>query len=187
MVLSLNASPFHREKLMERHQLISARSVSGNVPVAYINLTGGQDELVFDGASFAMDSYGALQFQAPEFKESIETIEIESQPMPHILPASLTPPLNEEARIYEALVTGIRDYVRKNGFQGAVLGLSGGIDSALTLALAADALSSRVWGYETFGDRNYLEAQISRLRSKLTHAGAPNVIETVRGFGYIIR
>ena len=140
LIISLNASPFHSGKLEERHQLIKARAIAHQIPIVYLNLVGGQDELVFDGASFAMDSQGELQFQAPEFKESIETIEIESQPMPHILPASLTPPLNEEARIYEALVTGIRDYVRKNGFQGAVLGLSGGIDSALTLALAADAL-----------------------------------------------
>jgi len=140
LIISLNASPFHSGKLEERHRLIKARAIAHQIPVVYLNLVGGQDELVFDGASFAVDCDGNLRFQAPEFRESLDTIEIESQPVPHLLQASLTPPLNEEARIYEALVTGIRDYVQKNGFHGAVLGLSGGIDSALTLALAADAL-----------------------------------------------
>ena len=140
MVLSLNASPFHREKLMERHQLISARSVSGNVPVAYINLTGGQDELVFDGGSFVMDAHGALRLQAPEFSEGIFVAELHPEANPRIDSTDVFPPLDESARIYKALVTGISDYARKNGFHGAVLGLSGGIDSALTLALAVDAL-----------------------------------------------
>ena len=140
LVISLNASPFHAGKLDERHGLIKARAIAHRIPIVYLNLVGGQDELVFDGGSFAMDRHGELRFQAPEFKESLETIEIERQPLPHLLPAPLAPRLNEDARIYEALVTGIRDYVRKNGFHGAVLGLSGGIDSALTLALAADAL-----------------------------------------------
>lgn len=140
LIISLNASPFHSGKLEERHRLIKARTIAHQIPIIYLNLVGGQDELVFDGASFAIDRDGELRFQAPEFEESLETIEIESQPVPHLLNAALTPPLDQDARIYQALVTGIRDYVRKNGFHGAVLGLSGGIDSALTLALAADAL-----------------------------------------------
>jgi len=143
LIISLNASPFHAGKLHERHQLIQARAKAHQTPIVYLNLVGGQDELVFDGASFAMDLNGELCFQAPEFKESLEIIEIETQPSIKLLRGQLTPPLSEDAQIYEALVTGIRDYVKKNGFQGAVLGLSGGIDSALTLALAVDALGSK--------------------------------------------
>jgi NAD+ synthase (glutamine-hydrolysing) len=140
LIVSLNASPFHAGKLNERHRLVKARAIAHHTPIAYVNLVGGQDELVFDGASFAVDGLGNLCFQAPEFKEAVEVLEIETQPAIHLLQGLMTAPLDEDARIYEALVTGIRDYVQKNGFQGAVLGLSGGIDSALTLALAADAL-----------------------------------------------
>jgi NAD+ synthase (glutamine-hydrolysing) len=142
LIVSLNASPFHSGKLDERHRLVQARAISHQTPIIYLNLVGGQDELVFDGASFAIDSQGTLCFQAPEFRESVEVIEMEAQPLPRLLQGLMTPPLGEEARIYQALVTGIRDYVKKNGFQGAVLGLSGGIDSALTLALAADSLGA---------------------------------------------
>lgn len=142
LIVSLNASPFHSGKLDERHQLVQAQAIAHQTPIIYLNLVGGQDELVFDGASFVVDGCGEIRFQAPEFKEAVEVIEIEAHPKPRILQGLMAPPLNEDARIYAALVTGIRDYVRKNGFKGAVLGLSGGIDSALTLALAADALGA---------------------------------------------
>lgn len=140
LIVSLNASPFHSGKLNERHALIRERAVANQTPIFYLNLVGGQDELVFDGGSFVMDRDGQLRYQAPEFRESLDVIELETAPSPKLLQNELTPPLNEDARIYEALVLGIRDYVQKNGFRGAVLGLSGGVDSALTLALAADAL-----------------------------------------------
>lgn len=140
LIVSLNASPFHTGKLLDRHQLVKTRIDAIKTPLLYVNLVGGQDELVFDGGSFAMDDKGKLLFQAPEFREHLGLIEIETKPRPALLPATIHPPLDEDARIYEALVLGIRDYAQKNGFKGAVLGLSGGIDSALTLALAADAL-----------------------------------------------
>jgi NAD+ synthase (glutamine-hydrolysing) len=140
LIVSLNASPFHTGKLLDRHQLVKARIDAIKTPLLYVNLVGGQDELVFDGGSFAMDDKGKLLFHAPEFREHLGLIEIETKPRATLLPATIHTPLDEDARIYEALVLGIRDYARKNGFKGAVLGLSGGIDSALTLALAADAL-----------------------------------------------
>ena len=143
LVLNLNASPYHANKTLERERVVWERIAVARVPVIYVNLVGGQDELVFDGASFVMDAGGRVVARAPEFKESLEAVNlvwaggrIES------IQGSLSPLLDETASIYQALVFGIRDYVRKNGFRGAVLGLSGGIDSALTLALAVDALGA---------------------------------------------
>lgn len=142
LIVSINASPFHAGKLEERHSLVAERACATQTPILYLNLVGGQDELVFDGASFAIDRHGKLCYQAPEFKEHSGFVEIEAGTEPLLYPTVLMPPLSEDARIYQALVTGIRDYVLKNGFKGAVLGLSGGVDSALTLALAVDALGS---------------------------------------------
>lgn len=143
LVLNLNASPYHANKTLERERVVWERIAVARVPVIYVNLVGGQDELVFDGASFVMDAGGRVVARAPEFKESLEAVNlvwaggrIES------IQGSLSPLLDETASIYQALAFGIRDYVRKNGFRGAVLGLSGGIDSALTLALAVDALGA---------------------------------------------
>ena len=98
---------------------------------------GGQDELIFDGASFVTDSQGNIVFRAEEFKEQISVVEFDGN---NPVKQALAPLYNETSREYQALVLGIKDYVRKNGFQGAILGLSGGIDSALVLALAVDAL-----------------------------------------------
>jgi NAD+ synthase (glutamine-hydrolysing) len=142
LIVSLNASPFHAGKLEDRYRLAQERTRETKTPLIYLNLVGGQDELVFDGASFAMDAEGVLCFQAPEFEEHWGLLEMTRGPEPKLTKALLHPTLPEEARIYEALVLGIRDYVQKNGFKGAVLGLSGGIDSALTLALASDALGA---------------------------------------------
>lgn len=142
-VLSLNASPFHNGKLAERQALIARRAQQLGVPLIYANLVGGQDELVFDGASFAVDARGEVYVQLPQFEEAVVPVSITAegglaQPEPRG-----TSPLDVTAQIYSALVLGVRDYVRKNGFRSVVLGLSGGIDSALTLAIAVDALGSK--------------------------------------------
>ncbi|MGB0360248.1 MAG: NAD+ synthase [Endozoicomonas sp.] len=139
MVVSLNASPFHMNKHALRHQVVRERCLEAQLPVLYTNLVGGQDELVFDGGSFAMNGNGELMYRAPYFEEGLHQVsfdkdanafdENEVQPVPELC-----------SRVYDALVTGVRDYVNKNGFKGIVLGLSGGIDSALTLAIATDAL-----------------------------------------------
>jgi len=107
--------------------------------LVYVNQVGGQDELIFDGASFVVDAEGEIVFRAAEFKEQISVVEFDA-----ITPvkSACAPLYNEISSEYQALVLGIKDYVRKNGFQGAILGLSGGIDSALVLALAVDALGA---------------------------------------------
>lgn len=166
VLLNINASPYHVDKAEERAALLSGQARRAGVPVAYLNLVGGQDELVFEGDSMIFDATGGLLFRAAEFEESLFVVDTplgppraprgavvtvrhdllvdrEPQPIPPT-PARIEP---EEAEIYQALVTGLRDYVRKNGFTEVVIGLSGGIDSAVSAAVAADALGPEaVWG-----------------------------------------
>jgi NAD+ synthase (glutamine-hydrolysing) len=144
VLLNLNASPFHAGKSPEREELVGKRARENGIPILYLNLVGGQDELVFDGGSFVVDAEGRLARRLPSFQEALEVVELHPTGEHHWQPVAtdLTPPPGEEAAIYQALVLGVRDYVTKNGFRGAVLGLSGGIDSALTLALAVDALGA---------------------------------------------
>ncbi len=137
ILLTLNASPFHSGKILERENIVRERVKASGIPLVYVNQIGGQDELVFDGASFVMDSDGQVVFRAQEFAEQTSVVEfVENQP----IKSHCAPLYNEVSSDYQALVLGIKDYVNKNGFQGAILGLSGGIDSALVLALAVDAL-----------------------------------------------
>jgi len=143
LVLNLNASPFHAKKTHERERVVRERVEQAGVPLVYCNLVGGQDELVFDGASFVMDAAGNVVVRAPEFDEALVLAEFDPQGETlAALPGAMAQAADEVESVYRALVLGIRDYVTKNGFQGAVLGLSGGIDSALTLALAVDALGA---------------------------------------------
>ncbi|MBU1235965.1 MAG: NAD+ synthase [Gammaproteobacteria bacterium] len=139
LLLTLNASPFHIEKLVRRHEVLRQRVSGTGMPVIYANMVGGQDELVFDGASFALDGAGRLTHQLPSFAKSVAIIEYSAGAL---LPGGVSPRLTFEAEVYEALKLGVRDYVDKNGFPGTILGLSGGIDSALTLAIAVDALGA---------------------------------------------
>ncbi len=143
VLLSLNASPFHVGKDAERAAVVTAHARAHGLTILYANLVGGQDELVFDGASFVVTPDGQIVQRAPECEEATLTLEIDSagQPRP-LAPDTARLPGSEESSIYAALVLGVRDYVRKNSFQGAVLGLSGGVDSALTLAIAVDALGA---------------------------------------------
>ncbi|HEV3182044.1 MAG TPA: NAD+ synthase [Steroidobacteraceae bacterium] len=138
----INASPYEIHKQREREQVARARIREVGLPIAYVNLVGGQDELVFDGNSFVMDAAGEVVLRAPPFEEGTWIAEFtrdgRGQVVP--LPGVVTPELADEASVYRALVLGVRDYVDKHGFPGVVMGLSGGIDSALTLAIAVDAL-----------------------------------------------
>jgi NAD+ synthase (glutamine-hydrolysing) len=138
ILLTLNASPFYAGKAQKREALICSHAKSAQLPIVYVNAVGGQDELVFDGASFVTNSDGEIVFRAKEFIEEIGVVEFEN--LKHLPPCP--PPKGGVSSIYKALVCGTRDYVRKNGFKGAILGLSGGIDSALVLALAVDALGA---------------------------------------------
>ncbi len=146
ILLTLNASPFHAGKAQKRETLISSHAKAAQLPIVYVNAVGGQDELVFDGASFVANAEGEIVFRAEEFVEQISVVEFENgQPLKHASSQTLPPTAlqkGEFSNIYKALVLGTADYVRKNGFKGAILGLSGGIDSALVLALAVDALGA---------------------------------------------
>jgi len=145
LLINLNASPYHREKSALRLQQVAKRAVENEMPILYVNLVGGQDELVFDGGSLAVDSHGDVQQQAPVFEEGLYPVcldMLDGGNTVSVREGVRAPALTEEASVYSALVLGVRDYVTKNGFKGVVLGLSGGIDSALTLAIAVDALGS---------------------------------------------
>ena len=139
VLLVLNASPYHMNKQATRHATLRKRVQETGIAAIYANLVGGQDELVFDGASFVLDAAGRLTHQLPAFAEQLAIVEIQDG---HVLPGELVPAQSSEAAVYDALVLGVRDYLGKNGFPGVLIGLSGGIDSALTLAIAVDALGA---------------------------------------------
>ncbi len=139
LLLALNASPFHMNKPATRQAVLRERIAGTGMPAIYCNLVGGQDELVFDGGSFALDAAGRLTHQLPAFAEAVTVVEFGDG---HLLPGAQAPAQSIEADVYAALKLGVRDYLGKNGFPGAIIGLSGGIDSALTLAIAVDALGA---------------------------------------------
>lgn len=144
ILLALNASPYHMQKQSTRHEIVRARVRQTNLALIYLNMVGGQDELVFDGASFVMDRSGDLVQQLPAFQEELAVVTVDINPhnKANPLPAKITENLSLEANVYQCLCLGLKDYVAKNAFKGIVLGLSGGIDSALTLAIAVDALGA---------------------------------------------
>lgn len=143
LVLSLNASPFQSAKGDLRADTLRSNVCAEGMAIVACNLVGGQDELVFDGQSLALDAQGRLAARAPSFVEDLLLVTVERGADGALaLAGSMAPALERLPEIYQALVLGIRDYIGKNGFGGVVLGLSGGIDSALTLALAVDALGA---------------------------------------------
>jgi NAD+ synthase (glutamine-hydrolysing) len=143
LVLALNASPYQQRKQSEREGAIAARARETGIPFAYLNLVGGQDELVFDGCSFAVDAGGRVVHRAPAFEESLTTVDVvQAERGFDLEPESLAPLPEREESVWRAIVLGVRDYVDKHRFEGVVIGLSGGVDSALVLALACDALGS---------------------------------------------
>jgi len=147
LLININASPYRIGIAAKRQKLLARRALETGMAIIYVNIVGGQDELVFDGDSRAVNNKGEIVFQAPQFEEGLYLIDVSrdkgkialhsSHPAPEI--ADIASP---EASIYQALVLGTRDYVNKNGFKGAVIGLSGGIDSALTLVVAVAALGA---------------------------------------------
>jgi NAD+ synthase (glutamine-hydrolysing) len=134
IILNINASPYHVGKMGEREIVLSKRAKATKAHVVYVNMVGGQDELVFDGGSMVFNSKGKLIASASQYKEELLIIDEKG--------GKITPKLEQSAEIYEALITGVRDYVEKNKFGGVIIGISGGIDSALTAAIACDALGS---------------------------------------------
>ncbi len=138
-LIALNASPYHLHKQPQRYEILKDRVGETGLPIVYVNMVGGQDELVFDGASCVISQTGEITQQMPLFEASIGYVTFaNNQPVAQPLPA----PVDDEAAAYAALTLCLKDYLGKNGFKKAVLGLSGGVDSALTLAIAVDALGA---------------------------------------------
>ena len=136
LIVVPNASPYDIDKLETRYDVVRARVRETAVPILYAHWTGGQDELLFDGASFGINADGSVGYQEREFEETLGVVDFDHGR----LKGAVHPALSTEASVYRALVVALRDYVNKNGFPGVLLGLSGGVDSALTLAIAVDAL-----------------------------------------------
>ena len=170
LIVNLNASPYYAQRLAERETMLATRAADASVPIVYANLVGGQDELVFDGASLVFDEQGTLVARAKQFVTDLLVVDIdvraafhkrqldprgrvEAAPLPEIdvsdrrpsearVAPRVEPTLSPVREVYEALVLGTRDYVRKNGFTNVLIGLSGGVDSALVAAVAVDALGA---------------------------------------------
>jgi NAD+ synthase (glutamine-hydrolysing) len=152
VLLNINASPFHRGKAAEREEMLAERARASGSTVVYLNLIGGQDELVFDGASVVIDARGRTLHRSPQFEEDFFVVDVPVGEEPAEA-GSIAPLLEPVEEVYRALTIGLGDYVRKNGFGSVVIGLSGGIDSALTAAIAADALGPEsVWGWPCLPD-----------------------------------
>lgn len=144
LMLNLNASPYHALKGDEREAVLRQRVSEAPMPVVYVNQVGGQDELVFDGESLVMAADGKVVMRGEPFAEAIYVADFEiDKDMVTPLPGQVHAHPQQAESVYRALVLGVRDYIEKNGFQGAVIGLSGGIDSALTLAIAVDAIGAQ--------------------------------------------
>ncbi len=142
MLVNINSSPYHRGKRVERWNIVAQRAQQARCPIIYVNQVGGQDELVFDGGSFAVTADGTVAAAAPNFDEGEYALQVHfpERGAAEITGLPVATPLDELEATWRALVLGVRDYVDKNRFPGVVLGLSGGIDSALTLAVAVEAL-----------------------------------------------
>jgi NAD+ synthase (glutamine-hydrolysing) len=156
--VNLNASPYYADRLGEREVMLASRASEAGVPIVYVNVVGGQDELVFDGASLVFDARGELYARAKQFVEDLMIVDIDVAANPHAnlrkihvsdarthdaaYPPRIEPTLAHDHEVYEALVLGTRDYVRKNGFNDVLIAISGGVDSALVAAVAVDALGA---------------------------------------------
>jgi NAD+ synthase (glutamine-hydrolysing) len=143
LIIAINGSPYEVDSQAQREKIFRARVGETGVPAVYLNMVGGQDELVFDGGSFVLDATGAVSFRAPSFNEGLYKLEFRADGSGVApLTGEIAPPMSKEQSVYEALVCGTRDYVSKHGFPGVILGLSGGIDSALIMTIACDAIGA---------------------------------------------
>ncbi len=176
ILLNLNASPFHLHKSVERETVVVgdvARRI--RAPIVYTNLVGGQDELVFDGASFVVDARGHVVHRVSNFVESVSAVTFarDGDGTVFVESATVEAPPSDEETVYRALVSGVGDYVDKNGFPGVVVGLSGGIDSALTLAIAVDALGADRVEAVTMPSRYTREISILDAEDQCRRLGVP--------------
>jgi NAD+ synthase (glutamine-hydrolysing) len=200
LIVNINASPYFQGRLEERARMLSTRAADASCSLVYVNLVGGQDELVFDGASLVLDEAGRVVASASQFEEQVLVVDMEVRPAfrtrlldprgrrraPSLAATviserprdnadrrhpSLTPPLGPEDEVYQALVLGTRDYVGKNGFSGVLVGLSGGIDSSLVATIAADALGPEHVHAVAMPSRFSSEASLSDAASLADHLG----------------
>lgn len=142
-IIAINGSPFKKDRQAARENQIKKQIANVKLPVIYLNMVGGQDELVFDGGSFAMSADKEIKFRAPSFEEGLYIVDLESKDSKVKIKKNTSAKLlNEDASAYQALVMGTRDYIKKHGFPGVVIGLSGGIDSALVATIACDAIGA---------------------------------------------
>ena len=140
VLLVMNASPYHLQKEALRIEVLRKQITLSKMPLVYVNAVGGQDELVFDGGSFALNSAGKVVMTMPQFETALGYVNVNASA--DLEPGAMVTPSSVEAQAYQALVLGVRDYVQKNCFPGVIIGLSGGVDSALVLAIAVDALGA---------------------------------------------
>lgn len=190
LIVSLNASPFEIEKQDNRKDMLAKRSRENNLPILYVNAVGGQDDLVFDGGSMAVQADGSIAHEAPRFMNQlllatldVKTAKFNSQPK-----APLT--LSRESEMYQALVVGLRDYVNHSGFSGVIVGLSGGIDSALTLCIAVDAFGAdKVYAvmmpYEYTSQISLEDAQAQARRLNVSYTVCP-IFDAVEGIRHTL-
>ena len=143
IIIVINGSPYEKDGQLKRENIVKQRALQTDLPIVYLNMIGGQDELVFDGSSFVMSKNGEIKYRATSFEESMDLFEFEltdNECLP--IKSNISSKLSEEESVYKALVRGTKDYIEKHKFSGVVMGLSGGIDSALTLSIACDAIGS---------------------------------------------
>ncbi|PYE40837.1 NAD+ synthase [Psychrobacter fozii] len=190
LVVSLNASPFEIEKQENRKTMLAKRSRENNLPIVYVNAVGGQDDLVFDGGSMAVQADGSVAHEAPRFMNQLllATLDVKTAKFDSQVKAPLT--LSRESEMYQALVVGLRDYVNHSGFSGIIVGLSGGIDSALTLCIAVDALGAdKVYAvmmpYEYTSQISLEDAQAQARRLNVSYTVCP-IFDAVEGIRHTL-
>ncbi|MGR3899113.1 NAD+ synthase [Psychrobacter sp. 1176_08] len=190
LIVSLNASPFEIEKQENRKTMLAKRSRENNLPILYVNAVGGQDDLVFDGGSMAVQANGSVAHEAPRFMNQLllATLDVKTAKFNNQPKAPLT--LSRESEMYQALVVGLRDYVNHSGFSGIIVGLSGGIDSALTLCIAVDALGAdKVYAvmmpYEYTSQISLEDAQAQARRLNVSYTVCP-IFDAVEGIRHTL-
>ncbi|MGO1249594.1 NAD+ synthase [Psychrobacter sp.] len=190
VIVSLNASPFEIEKQEDRKAMLSKRSKENDLPIIYTNAVGGQDDLVFDGGSLVTQADGSVAHEAPRFMDqlSLATLDVKTAKFDVQPKAPLS--LSRESEMYQALVVGLRDYVNLSGFSGVIVGLSGGIDSALTLCIAVDALGAdKVYAvmmpYEYTSQISLEDAQAQARRLNVSYTVCP-IFDAVEGIRHTL-
>ncbi|MBE0441692.1 MAG: NAD+ synthase [Psychrobacter sp.] len=190
LIVSLNASPFEIEKQENRKAMLAKRSRENNLPIIYVNAVGGQDDLVFDGGSMAIQADGSVAHEAPRFMNqlTLATLDVKTAQFDNQDKEPLT--LSRESEMYQALVVGLRDYVNNSGFKGIIVGLSGGIDSALTLCIAVDALGAdKVYAvmmpYEYTSQISLEDAQAQARRLNVSYTVCP-IFDAVEGIRHTL-